>query len=378
MSPLLTAELVSTIYDAAVDPSVWPHFLGRLCDALHAAYGIFFFRDANESSVDVIDSARFDPAMLADYTSYWHREDIYLAHARNFRSGSVLISSRLVPAEQADRTAFVKEFMAPGGSKEFVGSVVAGADSAGTRAFLSVHRSSRQEAFGKKAISLAAELTPHLQRACVLHRELALARWHQTLALEALNLLSSGIVLYLHSERILLMNKAAEEMIRDDDGISWTTGSSITLHDDDANETLQAIVRRTLAGNRAGEGGRVVVPRRSGKRPYVIVVVPIAPSRADLFARAAACVVITDPERRVEVDPCVLSDAFHLSRAEVKLARLLVDGHSLDEASEMLNVTRNTVRSHLKKIFEKTATRKQAELMRLIVSLSADQPEREI
>ncbi|WP_137130935.1 helix-turn-helix transcriptional regulator [Rhizobium sp. FY34] len=59
---------------------------------------------------------------------------------------------------------------------------------------------------------------------------------------------------------------------------------------------------------------------------------------------------------------------FDLTGAEARLARLLTEGMSLDEAAAHLNVSRNTLRSHLRVLFLKTHTSRQSELMRKLMS----------
>jgi DNA-binding CsgD family transcriptional regulator len=65
---------------------------------------------------------------------------------------------------------------------------------------------------------------------------------------------------------------------------------------------------------------------------------------------------------------------FGLTPAEAALARLLAQGHSLTEAAAHLCVTRETTRSRLKNIFEKTQTHRQAELVRLLVTVQLTEP----
>ena len=65
-------------------------------------------------------------------------------------------------------------------------------------------------------------------------------------------------------------------------------------------------------------------------------------------------------------------EVYGLSPAQVRLARLIVDGHDLASASELLAVSVNTVRTQLQRIFDKTGVRSQAALVRSL--LSADVP----
>jgi len=62
---------------------------------------------------------------------------------------------------------------------------------------------------------------------------------------------------------------------------------------------------------------------------------------------------------------------YGLTAAEVRLCRLLREGHSLSEAAERVVVKKSTAISQLKAIFSKTGMRNQSQLMRLLVDLSA-------
>ena len=64
----------------------------------------------------------------------------------------------------------------------------------------------------------------------------------------------------------------------------------------------------------------------------------------------------------------ILKLLFNLTPAEAKLTRLFAEGCGLTEAATRLGVTRETLRTRLKSIFEKTNTHRQAELVRLILN----------
>jgi DNA-binding NarL/FixJ family response regulator len=59
---------------------------------------------------------------------------------------------------------------------------------------------------------------------------------------------------------------------------------------------------------------------------------------------------------------------YGLTKAECRLASLLASGKKLDEIAGELQISRNTVRSQLRCIFDKTGARRQAELILLLTS----------
>ena len=71
--------------------------------------------------------------------------------------------------------------------------------------------------------------------------------------------------------------------------------------------------------------------------------------------------------RRVEQAATI----YGLSPAQVRLARLIVDGHDLASGSEILEVSVNTLRTHLQRMFDRTGTRSQAALVAALLSVEA-------
>ena len=78
--------------------------------------------------------------------------------------------------------------------------------------------------------------------------------------------------------------------------------------------------------------------------------------------------IISQPEARIEDQVERAIRAFELTASEARLLRLLCAGHSLSQASALLDVERNTVRTHLQRIFQKTGTHRQAELIRRVLA----------
>jgi DNA-binding CsgD family transcriptional regulator len=62
-----------------------------------------------------------------------------------------------------------------------------------------------------------------------------------------------------------------------------------------------------------------------------------------------------------------LKSRFGLTPAEARLVLRLVSGDSLRSAAKALDIKYETVRTHLKSIFQKTGTRRQAELVIVVI-----------
>lgn len=76
------------------------------------------------------------------------------------------------------------------------------------------------------------------------------------------------------------------------------------------------------------------------------------------------------------IDSDLLTAAFGLSHAECRVASLLADGLPLKSIADTLGVQYDTVRKQLMSIYQKTATNRQPELVRLLMNLPASAVQR--
>ena len=116
----------------------------------------------------------------------------------------------------------------------------------------------------------------------------------------------------------------------------------------------------------------MTLSRLSHRRPYLARVIPLKggplPSRK---SGVFIAVFITDSESQPHVSDQLLQSLYGLTRAEIRFTKMLLRGLSIDEAIERLRVSRNTAKTHLSAIFQKTGTRRQSELIRLLLISTA-------
>jgi DNA-binding CsgD family transcriptional regulator len=79
-------------------------------------------------------------------------------------------------------------------------------------------------------------------------------------------------------------------------------------------------------------------------------------------------VFVNDPERQVVPQRRLLQRIYGLTPAEANQAVLLAEGKSLKEVAEAQQISLHTVRHHLNRIFAKTGTRRQSDLVRLLLN----------
>lgn len=79
-------------------------------------------------------------------------------------------------------------------------------------------------------------------------------------------------------------------------------------------------------------------------------------------------VYLHEPLFTARISEKILCRLYELTRAEARVARLLVNGESVQEIAQMNNTSPHTVRNQVKNIFAKTGAVRQAELAILLLS----------
>lgn len=107
--------------------------------------------------------------------------------------------------------------------------------------------------------------------------------------------------------------------------------------------------------------------------PYILQIIPSLGRARDVFISTIALgILIGRPKRIVlSVDQSVAIDLFKLTPHEARVTALICAAHSTSEMARALRVTTDTIRFHLKSIFEKTNVRSRSELVSLFAMLNS-------
>ena len=122
-------------------------------------------------------------------------------------------------------------------------------------------------------------------------------------------------------------------------------------------------------GSKASLNQAMSVTRPSGRLAWGLIVQTISSDQwTEGKQRPSVAIFLRDTEGRVDPPVRLAQQLFHLTPAETALAIQLANGLSLEDASEALNIRRNTARAHLRSIFSKTGVRRQTELVRIFLN----------
>jgi len=362
-------RLIQTIYEASLDTGRWQDFIDGLSEAYGGAHaGIALQHPGFPLSSVFFVAGGFESRYRELFAEHVRRGLPWERARRKHFVGRFGLATEVVDEAQIEASEFYREWMEPQGIGPHgpIGHTIAleeGRPAAGLAIFTPAGRG----AFTEADLVLGNQLVPHLALAYRIQTE---SRRHQALS-DALDRFPTGVVLLDARGHVLRKNFAARSILELDDGLSERDGQ-LRAADPDEDGALRALVEQVIEsvtqGTR-GEGHVRSVSRRSGGRPFPLLVSPLKPRAGDpTLVDAVAVVYMSSLEGGALRHGDALRELYGLTEAESHLVELLCQGCSLEEAAHTRGVTMNTARSQLKQVFAKTHTSRQSELVRLVLS----------
>jgi DNA-binding CsgD family transcriptional regulator/PAS domain-containing protein len=289
-----------------------------------------------------------------------------------FKSGSVFLASQLIPMEELHRSEFYTEFLRPNGIEHLLCAVLFQERS--LYGFLNLARPKEMHPFSGQEVALMQKLLPLLQQALMVSRTIARLASERAIANGLLDHMSRGIVLLDGRGKAVMANRAALRILEGRDGLMFED-NGIRAVIPEENQRLKHLLQSVLAGDRAAgqiPDSLLLVSRTGADSPLSVLIAPLGrdlPLLEEPQARAVA--FISDPEQCPTSAEQVMRGLYSFTEAEARLAGCLLKGLSLEECSAHLGITLNTTRTHLKRLFLKTSTNRQGELIRILLESPA-------
>jgi len=269
----------------------------------------------------------------------------------------------IVTPEQVARSPYYQDFLRPHGLRWFAGVSVACGEE---RWCLSIQRSIAQGPFSPEEMSRLAAASRGFGAAAALARALGFAQ--ASTVLSAMDAAETAIVLFDRAGCVYQLNSKAAALTAD--GTVDISNRRLVATTRPATEALDRTLHRLLwTTGPETMSPPLRLPRLDGRRPILAHPMSLPRFGENPFAPAQIAMVLRDLERRPAPLASDLNVAFGMTPAEVKVARGLAAGDSLEAVCRTLGISLGTGRVHLRAIFSKTNTRRQAELVATLAAL---------
>jgi DNA-binding CsgD family transcriptional regulator len=364
-----TLATIASLYDAALDHSLWPAALAKLTQLTSSQASTFWVLDANSASLHpTFASVNFDQRVVDDYVGGIASLDPTVRYLLSHPKATIVHDGMLGPAADEDTRKYMDWHERNVETRyRLVAQCNLGSK---LQAGVALHRAYRAGRYDATDIGRFEIINEHLRRALAIGVKLGSLATKQRLTADLLDRNASAIFLLDARRHVVFMNRTAEEMKAHAEGIR-VSSDGIHLGVRREDENLQALVARVIAAQQSqcSLGEAMQASRPSGRRPYGIWVTGVAqsPMALTLF-RPAVCVLISDPEQPSGPPASHLQTLFRMTRAEARLAASLAAGETLRAAAAELGITYGTARSRLTQLFRKTNTQSQGQLIRLLLT----------
>jgi len=181
--------------------------------------------------------------------------------------------------------------------------------------------------------------------------------------LDAFELSNTAVALLNRQGDVYEMNPAAQALLHGDVRIC---GRKIVSFDPAASSALGRAISQVMWRPTGAATAPPVALPRIGRSPLLAYPARLSAVAANALADCQAIVIFVDPEERHNAPEALLQSGFALTQTEAKLASRLATGASLDDVSDELMISKQTGRTHLKRIFAKMGIGRQSELVALL------------
>lgn len=363
-----TNDLIGNIYDAVTGADGFQQFVARLAAAFDLKAAMLFTHNVLNGEAKGMWEYGMARSWMESYAIDYGREDQLARHLSSAPIATFYASNVHLPADEYTGSRFYREWVLPQGVQCAAGAVILREGVWATQVVL--QRSPSQPPFAQEELQLLDRLVPHLQRAVQMRQRFLELQIGQNLLTAGLDALVMPSLMVDEWGRMVYANQAATRLMEERDGIwiedRYLCTSRLALTKQVNVEILVAL--GASRGSGSAVPGVVFVPRQR-RAPLTLMIVPMQASGGPL--KRAALLFLYDPAGTPSAPPELIARLFSLTCAEAELVVALCGGNTLEQAAQARQTSIHTARTQLKSIFDKTGTRRQADLVALVLSSPA-------
>ena len=358
------SDLIGVVYDAAIDPGLWDSAIERIAYFVGGVGSVLFSRKVGTQQFTIPhsfgDQRPVPVALRPEMNSLGER------HFLGDLEQPVAVTD-LTPFGELSQTELYRQWAEPQGLVDFVSAVL---DRSAIRVVIfGVFRHERNGIVDDQARRRMRLIAPHIRRSVLIGRMFEFKAAEAATFADTLDGLSAGMYLVDAEARIIHANAAGHAILAARD-ILRSAGGRLVASDGRVDRTLGDVFAAAGQGDAALGIRGIAVPLvgRDGAR-YVAHVLPLtsgARRRAGIAYTAAAVLFIRRASLVASSTTQVIGSTFNLTPAELRVLLAIVDVGGVPEIAEAFGVADSTVRTHVRRLFEKTGTSRQADLVKLV------------
>jgi len=214
---------------------------------------------------------------------------------------------------------------------------------------------------------------PHIAQAIANGRMYDEIHRKYSAVLSMLDRVNVGMLLLRNDLSIVISNEVAREVIDSKPSLSISSANKLVLKGENKFNLSKTVAEISLTSQ--GQGSlpkRQIAVGDDGSGGSVLL------ELSPLYDRLSEAddnfngvfVLIVDPDRAVNGKPEALQKLYGLTPAEQEVATLITEGEDYKTIAERRNSSRETIRSHTKRLFQKMQVNSRSEIVRKLLQIS--------
>ena len=366
------SKLIGDIYDAALDPALWPRVLESACRLTESvAAAMTAYTSASESTALSVSWGAAEE--YADsYCNYNAINPLNVPTLLYARPGLVVATADVLPYEELTTSRFFAEWLAP---QQLIDAIfVLLEKSATSYVGIAFNRHEGQGRVDEPMRRRAELLAPHFRRAAAIGKIIEMNKVEAAGLADTLDGLSSALFLVDADGRIRHANASGQAMLRAG-AVLHDSRAKLAVRNIQGDRALKDVIATAALGDTkaTGSGASVPLPGCNGDT-YVAHVLPLgagARRKAGANYSAVAAVFVRKADLELPHPVEALAKRYGLTAAELRVLLAVVEGGGVPEVARALEISEATVKTHLQRIFDKTGSARQAQLVKLVAGFAS-------
>jgi DNA-binding CsgD family transcriptional regulator/PAS domain-containing protein len=216
-----------------------------------------------------------------------------------------------------------------------------------------------------------AMILPHIRRSLLIGEDIARSRAETAALADTVDGLGAGLFVVDGTTRILHTNAAARRLLAAEDVLS-SHGGRLVACDPQANRSLRLALTATDGPiDVMPDPLPLIAPDGTRRVGHVRPLKPVARSYGNGPQEALAAVLVYKAGMECPRPPDIIARSYNLTPTDLRVLLAIVEIGGAPEVAAKLGIAPSTVRTHVGRLFEKTGTKRQAELVRLVAGFAS-------
>jgi DNA-binding NarL/FixJ family response regulator len=357
------SDTIGAIYDCALDPHQWPDTCRKIADLCESTAGGICVHDLRHTQNDQLFVFGYQAEFLGKLGQNYAQSPMA---ASDVVADIGDVSALSMERHELFQSRFFHDVLKPFGLQDIIWFPALRTKDR----MASMHASRRDTApqYLEREIGLFRLLSPHVCRALAISDVLDIRALKTEMLANTLDGLAAGVFLTARDGRVIHMNAAAERQVKAGRSIR-IVNNRVSPTDPSARVALSKAIDEAARDDGSDVGAHsLAIPDVDGSG-YVASLLPVDRGRRrGVVAPFAASVAVftQDPVQAPLLPGEAFARLYKLTGGELRVLLALAEGLGGKEAADVLGISEPTVRTHLQRIFSKTDTTRQADLLRLM------------